>query len=109
MTRHRCPAGTTTASLAGVWGVSHDDLARAGAHDLAGFYDGIGASHQGVPAELTAIGHSYGSLTTGLALQEPGNHGVTNAIFLWLTRHRSLNTRTIAPAAWTRFHHGDPR
>ena len=28
---------------------------------------------------------------------------------LWLTRHRSLNTRTIAPAAWTRFHHGDPR
>ncbi|HKP42118.1 alpha/beta hydrolase [Mycobacterium sp.] len=69
------------ASLAGLWGVSHDDLAKAGAHDLAGFYDGIGASHQGVPPELTAIGHSYGSLTTGLALQEPGNHGVTNAIF----------------------------
>jgi len=34
-----------------------------------------------MPPELTAIGHSYGSLTTGLALQEPGNHGVTNAIF----------------------------
>lgn len=69
------------ASLAGSWGVSHDDLAKAGAHDLAGFYDGITASHEGVPAELTAIGHSYGSLTTGLALQEPGNHGVTDAIF----------------------------
>lgn len=68
-------------SLEGGWGVMHDDLAKAGAHDLAGFYDGIGASHQGVPPELTAIGHSYGSLTTGLALQEPGNHGVTNAIF----------------------------
>jgi hypothetical protein len=68
-------------SLAGAWGVSHDDLAKAGAHDLAGFYDGITASHDGVPAELTAIGHSYGSLTTGLALQEPGSHGVTNAIF----------------------------
>src|SRR5262245_34284533 len=71
----------TKGSLDGAWGVSHDNLARAGAHDLAGFYDGIGASHQGVPPELTAIGHSYGSLTTGLALQEPGNHGVTNAIF----------------------------
>jgi hypothetical protein len=69
------------ASLNGAWGVSHDDLARAGAHNLAGFYDGITASHGGVPAELTAIGHSYGSLTTGLALQEPGNHGVTDAIF----------------------------
>lgn len=71
----------TKGSLEGAWGVGHDDLAKAGAHNLAGFYDGIGASHQGVPAELTAIGHSYGSLTTGLALQEPGNHGVTNAIF----------------------------
>jgi hypothetical protein len=68
-------------SFEGAWGVSHDDLAKAGAHNLAGFYDGIQASHQGVPPELTAIGHSYGSLTTGLALQEPGNHGVTNAIF----------------------------
>jgi hypothetical protein len=71
----------TGASLAGAWGVSHDDLAKVGAHNLAGFYDGITASHEGVPAELTAIGHSYGSLTTGLALQEPGNHGVTDAIF----------------------------
>jgi pimeloyl-ACP methyl ester carboxylesterase len=61
--------------------VSHDALAKVGADDLARFYDGIGASHQGVPPQLTAIGHSYGSLTTGLALQEPGNHGVTDAIF----------------------------
>lgn len=68
-------------SLAGAWGVSHDDLARAGAHNLAGFYDGIGAGHVGDPAHLTAIGHSYGSLTTGLALQEPGNHGVSDALF----------------------------
>lgn len=69
------------ASLAGAWGVSHDDMAKVGAHDLAGFYDGIKASHEGVPAEVTAIGHSYGSLTTGLALQEPGSHGITDAIF----------------------------
>jgi len=69
------------ASLEGAWGVSHDDVAKVGAHDLARFYDGLTISHEGVPAELTAIGHSYGSLTTGLALQEPGNHGVTDAIF----------------------------
>ncbi|MHA7652258.1 alpha/beta hydrolase [Mycobacterium sp. ML4] len=67
--------------LAGAWDVSHDDLARAGAYNLAGFYDGIGAAHDGDPAHLTAIGHSYGSLTTGLALQEPGDHGVSDALF----------------------------
>jgi hypothetical protein len=68
------------ASLTGGWEVSHDDVAKAGARDLARFYDGINASHQG-PLDLTAIGHSYGSLTTGLALQVPGNHGVDNALF----------------------------
>ncbi|MGE2721974.1 alpha/beta hydrolase [Mycolicibacterium celeriflavum] len=70
-----------SASLSGAWDVSHGQLAQAGARDLAGFYDGLTASHEGVPAQLTAIGHSYGSLTTGLALQEPGDHGVTDAIF----------------------------
>ncbi|NOP97429.1 MULTISPECIES: alpha/beta hydrolase [Mycolicibacterium] len=68
------------ASAEGFWDVSHDDMARAGAHDLAGFYDGLNAAHQG-PLDLTAIGHSYGSLTTGLALQEPGDHGVDNVLF----------------------------
>lgn len=68
------------ASLVGGYEVSHDDVAKAGAIDLSRFYDSITAVHQG-PLDLTAIGHSYGSLTTGLALQEPGNHGVDNAIF----------------------------
>lgn len=68
------------ASLAGGWEVSHDDVAKVGARDLARFYDGINAAHQG-PLDLTAIGHSYGSLTTGLALQVPGDHGVDNALF----------------------------
>ena len=67
-------------SAEGMWDVKYDDLARAGAHDLAGFYDGINAAHQD-PLDLTAIGHSYGSLTTGLALQEPGSHGVDNVLF----------------------------
>ena len=70
-----------SASAAGLWDVSHDGLARTGAHDLAGFYDGLKAAHQGGPGDLTAIGHSYGSLTTGLALQEPGDHGVSRALF----------------------------
>lgn len=68
-------------SLTGGWDVTHDAVARAGAHDLARFYDGIQAAHHGGPADLTAIGHSYGSLTTGLALQEPGDHGVSRALF----------------------------
>jgi hypothetical protein len=72
--------GDLDASLQGGWEVSHDDIAKAGAHDLARFYDGITGAHQG-PLDLTAIGHSYGSLTTGLALQEPGSHGVDNALF----------------------------
>ncbi|MEU9805403.1 alpha/beta hydrolase [Mycobacterium sp. NPDC050853] len=65
----------------GAWDVMHDDQARDGARSLARFYDGLGNTHQGPPADVTAIGHSYGSLTTGLALQEPGAHGITNAIF----------------------------
>lgn len=68
-------------SAEGLWGVSHDDMAKVGAQDLADFYDGIQASHEGPAAQVTAIGHSYGSLTTGLALQEPGSHGITDAIF----------------------------
>ncbi|MGH3642244.1 MAG: alpha/beta hydrolase [Mycobacterium sp.] len=67
-------------SLAGGWEVSHDDVAKAGAQNLAHFYDGINATHHGA-VDLTAIGHSYGSLTTGLALQVPGDHGVDNALF----------------------------
>lgn len=76
-------AGTDGAGgpLAGAWGVSHDDVARVGAHSLAGFYDGITVAHDGGPAHLTAIGHSYGSLTTGLALQDPGSRGVSDALF----------------------------
>ncbi|MGY4709206.1 alpha/beta hydrolase [Mycolicibacterium sp. CBM1] len=67
-------------SAAGGWEVSHDAVARAGAVDLSKFYDGIAGAHEGGPVHLTAVGHSYGSLTTGLALQEPGNHSVGDAI-----------------------------
>jgi hypothetical protein len=52
--------------------VVSDSAARAGATSLDGFLNGIGAAHDlsGQPLHLTALGHSYGSLTTGLALQQ---------------------------------------
>ncbi len=68
-------------SQRGMYQVSHDGGAKAGAARLARFYDGIAAARGGTPMHLTAIGHSYGSLTTGLALQRPGGHPVDAAIF----------------------------
>ncbi len=65
----------------GAYRVTHDDAAKAGAVKLARFYGGITAAHGGKPLNLTAIGHSYGSLTTSLALQQPGARGVSTAIF----------------------------
>lgn len=73
--------GDIGGSISGANDVSHDQAAQIGAARLARFYDGIQAARGGTPAHLTAIGHSYGSLTTGLALQMPGYHGVTDAIF----------------------------
>ena len=62
---------------AGVVAVSTPDAARSGGADLARFYDGIDASRRADP-HLTALGHSYGSLTTGYALQQA--HGVDDAV-----------------------------
>lgn len=49
--------------------VVRDDLARAGAQPLNRFYRGLAAASNVAGAHLTAFGHSYGSLTTSLALQ----------------------------------------
>ena len=57
--------------------VSSTDAARRGGVDLARFYDGIDAARRADP-HLTALGHSYGSLTTGYALQQA--HGVDDAV-----------------------------
>ena len=62
---------------AGLVAVSTPDAARSGGADLARFYDGIDASRRADP-HLTALGHSYGSLTTGYALQQA--HGVDDAV-----------------------------
>ena len=58
--------------------VALSQSARAGAVDLARFYEGIDASRPGHPPHLTALGHSYGSTTTGYALQKAD--GVDDAL-----------------------------
>lgn len=49
--------------------VLSDHEAQSASPDLAGFYDGIQATHTGDP-HLVAAGHSYGSTVTGYASQE---------------------------------------
>jgi hypothetical protein len=50
--------------------VASPEAAKAGGDSLAKFYNGLGASHAiaNAPLHLTALGHSYGSTTTGFAL-----------------------------------------
>ncbi|WP_127784403.1 alpha/beta hydrolase [Rhodococcus sp. X156] len=57
--------------------VTNDGAAQKGADNLSSFLNGIDASRPTDP-NLTALGHSYGSLTTGLALQQ--GTGVDNAV-----------------------------
>jgi pimeloyl-ACP methyl ester carboxylesterase len=54
--------------------------AREGGDRLAEFYAGVNAS-RAVDPDPTALGHSYGSVTTGYALQHPGT-GVDRAVFV---------------------------
>lgn len=58
--------------------VLSEDEARAGGAALGGFLDGIDAARPDDP-HLTAIGHSYGSTTTGHAVQQAG--AVDDVIF----------------------------
>ncbi|MQA63370.1 MAG: hypothetical protein GEU86_18200 [Actinophytocola sp.] len=46
------------------------DRAIDGSKRLAGFYEGLAASRGDDPVNVTAVGHSYGSLTQGLALRQ---------------------------------------
>ncbi|MFE6862880.1 alpha/beta hydrolase [Nocardia sp. NPDC057668] len=68
-----------TDNAQGGWDVAHDDLAANAAPRLASFYQGLQVSHGGDP-HLTAVGHSYGSLVTGMALQQPGPHPVDDLV-----------------------------
>ncbi|GGQ50387.1 alpha/beta hydrolase [Kitasatospora griseola] len=52
--------------------VAGDERAKQGGEAYQGFLQGLRASHEGQPAHLTALGHSYGSFTVGQAAQRPG-------------------------------------
>jgi len=58
--------------------VADSYAAEQGANKLAPFLNGIDASRDNDP-HLSALGHSYGSTTTGYALQQ--NTGVDDAVF----------------------------
>ncbi|RZL82528.1 MAG: hypothetical protein EOP32_11260, partial [Rhodococcus sp. (in: high G+C Gram-positive bacteria)] len=58
------------------------DRATAGAPKLASFYDGLDVASQKPDPHITALGHSYGSYTQGLALQDPRpGQPVDDAVF----------------------------
>ncbi|WP_235900705.1 alpha/beta hydrolase [Lolliginicoccus suaedae] len=67
---------------AGFADVAQSDHAEEGAARLASFYDGIAVASEQDDPHITALGHSYGSYTTGLALQDPGpGQPVDDAVF----------------------------
>ncbi|HET8960516.1 alpha/beta hydrolase [Nocardioides sp.] len=53
-------------------GVVTEDMATRGGERLADTLDGLRSARDGEPAHLTAIGHSYGSTTTGHAAHDQG-------------------------------------
>ena len=57
------------AAPSNVYDVIRDQLARAGAEPLNRFYQGLAATSNITDQHIAAFGHSYGSLTTSLALQ----------------------------------------
>jgi hypothetical protein len=59
--------------------VVSDGLARAAAPHLSSFFNGLGATTESPHQEITAFGHSYGSLVASLALQD--GTPVKNAVF----------------------------
>ncbi|MFF7632477.1 alpha/beta hydrolase [Kitasatospora sp. NPDC008050] len=52
--------------------IASAERAKVGAVSYDQFLDGLRTTHQGQPAHVTAIGHSYGSLLVGQAAQRPG-------------------------------------
>ena len=59
--------------------VTNDSLARAAAPHLTSFFNGLGATTENPNQQITAFGHSYGSLVTSLALQ--GGTPVKDVVF----------------------------
>lgn len=62
-----------TGSAGDLWQTMTDEQARAGAADLSRYLQQVRANNPG--GHLTVLGHSYGSLTASLALQDLNAHG----------------------------------
>ncbi|MDH6135740.1 uncharacterized protein YukE [Kitasatospora sp. MAA4] len=58
------------------------ERAVRGARSYDRFMAGLRATRTGPPAHLTAIGHSYGSLTVGLAGRQPGGTGADDLVLI---------------------------
>ncbi|MGW4244289.1 alpha/beta hydrolase [Nocardia sp. NPDC004722] len=74
------PSKWDSSTPGGALQVVDDKMAKDGAPKLASFYDGVRASHEDSSVHLTAVGHSYGSLMTGLAVQQDGHQAVDDLL-----------------------------
>ncbi|WP_051055306.1 MULTISPECIES: alpha/beta hydrolase [Kitasatospora] len=70
--------GATLDSLA----VAGTERAERGGASYQTFVQGLRATHEGEPAHMTALGHSYGSFTVGQAAQRPGGLPVDDIILV---------------------------
>jgi hypothetical protein len=66
---------------------SHSDVmftaeGKQGAKALSEFQGDIAALHQGAPAHMTIIAHSYGGVVTGYAAQEPGGLHAQDVVYI---------------------------
>nr|WP_280704081.1 alpha/beta hydrolase [Kitasatospora sp. GP30] len=59
-----------------------EDRANQGGPAYDKFLTGLRATHEGAPAHMTAIGHSYGSLVVGKATQQPGGLPVDDIVLV---------------------------
>lgn len=104
-------------SLKGAMQVAQPWNGQAAAPNLSQFYEGIDASNHDGDPHLTAVGHSYGSFTTGLALQQTPE-GIVDDVMVYGspglgTGHdlvdSSLDKLNIAPGhAYEMTAHDDP-
>ncbi|MFE4451849.1 alpha/beta hydrolase [Streptomyces sp. NPDC056796] len=72
--------------------VAGEGAARSGAYEYNEFMNGLSVTNQHEDPHLTAIGHSYGSLTVGLAAQQRG--GIPGADDIILVGSPGTGART---------------
>lgn len=68
-------------SISGAGDVASDEIAKEGGASLASYFHGLDAASTNPDPNISAFGHSYGSLTTSEALQHGGSEVVDNAVF----------------------------